>query len=119
MESRAMGRRRARVLRGAGNRAADRARPLVRRDGCDVVCDAPSRASGEAGAEQHGGGKPAGSIARNVREAWRPGSARSGAAIFRESGAGSDGRISEEVPPAVQPDSVAARVYAAIGDESE
>src|SRR4051812_27336585 len=40
MDSRAMGRRRARLLRHARHRRSDRAWGLVRRHGCDVVCDA-------------------------------------------------------------------------------
>jgi pimeloyl-ACP methyl ester carboxylesterase len=66
-------------------------RPIVMgisfgRHGCDVVRHAPSRASWQAGAEQHGGVKPAGSIARYVRAAGRGAGARSGAAIFDNPG---------------------------------
>ncbi|WP_424674246.1 alpha/beta fold hydrolase [Candidatus Binatus sp.] len=42
---------------------------------------------------------------------------REAAAIFRESGGGNDGRLSEKVYAPVQPDSVGARVRAALGDE--
>ena len=106
MESAAMGRRRARVLRRAGNRAPDRAGQLVRRDGRDVVRDAPSGSSGQAGIEQHGRREPARSIARNVREAGRGGSARSGATVFRQSRRGNSRRFSEKMPAVVQPGSV-------------
>ena len=52
---RAVGRRRARLLRRARHREADRARRVVRRHGGDGLCDAPSGASGQAHPGEHRG----------------------------------------------------------------
>ena len=53
LESGAVGRRRARVLRRPGHRQSDRAGRVVRRHGRAGLCHTPSGASVKAGADQH------------------------------------------------------------------
>ena len=55
LDAGAVGRRRARVLRRAGHREADRARRVVRRHGGDGLRDAASFASRQADPDQHRG----------------------------------------------------------------
>ena len=84
LESGAMGRRRARVLRRARHRRSDRAGRLVRRHGRAGLCHAPSGPSFQADPDQHRSRRRllSGAAGGAVRALRRAGSRRAGAAAL-------------------------------------
>ena len=105
LESRAMGRRRARLLRRARHRRSDRARRVVRRHGRTGLRHAAPGSPFKADPDQHR--SPRRVIPRSargtVRALWRPGSRRAGApplpGVSRPSGPGLARRVAALAMP--------------------